>query len=140
MRYQIESLTASLKRMDSQVSYSYLNMDLREVVEYQSVTPPPKSFGEKIASAWERAVEKLGDTSEGIILFLIEDGPVLILWILILSLLAWAVVRIRRFIRTRFTRRAAGQPSPPPLLPPKSVGRGSERTQINFRSYTGPRL
>lgn len=37
VRYQIESLTASLRRMDSQVAYSYLNISLQEVVEYQEI-------------------------------------------------------------------------------------------------------
>lgn len=55
VRYQIESLTAQLKRMDSQVTYSYLNMDLREVVEYQETAAKPKTFGEKLSAAATRA-------------------------------------------------------------------------------------
>lgn len=52
VRYEIESLTASLRRMDSQVAYSTLNIDLSEVVDYQQPSIQPKSFGERIAAAW----------------------------------------------------------------------------------------
>ena len=52
VRYQIESLTASLRRMDSQVTYSYLNISLREVVEYQEVQEKPRTFTERMGEAF----------------------------------------------------------------------------------------
>ena len=45
---EIESLTASLRRMDSQVTYSFLNLSLQEVVEYQVMQEKPRTFGERM--------------------------------------------------------------------------------------------
>ena len=76
VRYQIESLTAQLKRMDSQVTYSYLNMDLREVVEYQETAAKPKTFGEKLSAAATRAGNHLVASVQAVsYTHLIRPGP-----------------------------------------------------------------
>lgn len=85
VRYQIESLTASMRRMDSQIAYSYLNLDLHEVVEYQPVTSAPKTLGEKIAASFKRSGEKLAWFFEAVLLFIIEDLPLIIIWLAILG-------------------------------------------------------
>lgn len=89
VRYQIESLTATMRRMDSQIAYSYLNLELREVVEYQPTTSAPKTLGEKIAASFKRSGEKLVWFFEAVLLFIIEDLPLIIIWIAIFGLLAF---------------------------------------------------
>lgn len=86
VRYQIESLTATMRRMDSQIAYSYLNLDLREVVEYQATTSAPKTLGEKIAASFKRSGEKLAWFFEAVLLFIIEDLPLIIIWIAIFGI------------------------------------------------------
>lgn len=84
-RYEIESLTSQLRRMDGQVTYSYLNIYLNEVVEYSSIDPAPKTFGEKISAAFTRSGGKLANFFENAIYFVIEDLPLLIIWLVILG-------------------------------------------------------
>lgn len=86
VRYQIESLTATMRRMDSQIAYSYLNLDLREVVEYQPTTSAPKTLSEKIAASFKRSGEKLAWFFEAVLLFIIEDLPLILIWIAILGI------------------------------------------------------
>ncbi len=91
VRYQIESYTSSLRRMDNQVSYSYLDIYLREVVEYNVVQSQPKTFGQKLKQAFIRSGENISSTLSGLLFFLIEDGPVLLInlaLILVIVLLA----------------------------------------------------
>lgn len=99
VRYQIESLTASIRRMDSQVDYSYLNLELREVVEYQSVSSAPKTLGEKMAASFKRSGEKLTWFFEAVLLFLIEDLPLIVIWLAIFGVLAFIAFKI--FNRTK---------------------------------------
>jgi hypothetical protein len=91
VRYQIESMTAAMRRMDSQVSFSYLNISLLEVVEYQVVENLPKSFGERIAIAWNRSTTKIVNWGQNVILFAIEDGPLLLINIAALVLVVLIV-------------------------------------------------
>lgn len=101
VRYQIESLTASIKRMDSQVAYSYLNINLQEVVEYQETISAPKTFGEKLSEAAKRSGKSFINTVQGIILFLVESGLVLILWIAILFGIFMLAYKLIRFGKRR---------------------------------------
>ena len=98
VRYQIESLTATIRRMDSQVTYSYLNLELREVAEYQSIEAAPKNLGEKIAASFKRSGEKITYFFEGILFFAIEDLPLVVLCLGILCVALFVVIKIvKRF-------------------------------------------
>lgn len=79
VRYEIESLTASLRRMDSQVTYSYLNINLQEVVKYRQIDETPKSFGEELSAAFARGGRHLVDFTQGFLLVLAESLPMLLL-------------------------------------------------------------
>lgn len=94
VRYQIESLTASIRRMDSQVAYSYLTLELREVVEYQPMSSAPKTLGEKLAASFKRSGEKLAWFFEAALLFLIEDLPLIVIWLIIFGALAFIAFKI----------------------------------------------
>lgn len=98
VRYEIESITASLRHMDSQVNYSYLEINLDEVVEYTEARQTPKSFGEELSLAATDSGERLVNAFKGLTLFLVSGGPVLVIWLLIL----WVILRcLRRFLRRR---------------------------------------
>lgn len=84
-RYEIETLTAQLRRMDSQITYSYLNIYLNEVVEYSSIETAPKTFGEKISASFNRSVKKIASFFEDAVLFIIEDLPLLLIWLVLLG-------------------------------------------------------
>lgn len=98
VRYEIEAITASLRHMDSQVNYSYLEINLDEVVEYTEARQTPKSFGEELSLAATDSGERLVSAFKGLTLFLVSGGPVLVIWLLIL----WVILRcLRRFLRRR---------------------------------------
>ena len=101
VRYQIESITASLKRMDSQVTYSYLNLSLREVVEYQEAISKPKTFGEKFSLALSRGGEHFVNSTQGFVLALAEGLPTLLLWVVIIGGVALLVRALLRRLRRR---------------------------------------
>ena len=104
VRYQIESLTASLRRMDSQVAYSYLNLSLQEVVEYQTIQEKPQSFGEQLSAAFGRGIEDMVDGLQDFALFLAEAGPSLVV---LAAVIAAVVLVVRACVRASRKRREA---------------------------------
>jgi len=109
VRYQIESLTASIRRMDSQVTYSYLNISLREVVEYQEIQEKPRTFGERMSEAFGDGVGDMVDGLQNFALFLARVGPSLVVLILIVAAIVLVVRACGKASDKR--REARGLPS-----------------------------
>lgn len=109
VRYQIESLTASLRRMDSQVTYSYLNISLREVVEYQEVQEKPRTFGERMGEAFGDGIGSMVDGLQNLALFLARVGPSLVVLIAIVV----AIVLIVRACTKASAKRREAKGIPP---------------------------
>ena len=130
VRYQIESLTASLRRMDSQVTYSYLDISLREVVEYRAIQEKPQNFGEQMAAAFGRGIDGMVAGLQSFALFVAEAGPSLVLLALVILLIVLIVRACSKSARKR--REARG-------LPPKSRPSSSVTTNPgSFQRYPQP--
>lgn len=101
VRYEIESITASLQRMDSQVTYSYLNLDICEVVEYNLIKNQPKNFWGKIQASLVRSGEKIAGALQGILFFVIEDLPVFVIIAVVFGGVLWIIILITRKVVAR---------------------------------------
>lgn len=109
VRYEIESITAQLKNMDGQVSYSTLNITLSEVVEYNLVTSPPETLGKRLADAWQNAWSIVKNGTSNFLVWLVTYLPSILIWVVLLGGLGWLGVRTYR-------RRGKGigkRPQPP---------------------------
>lgn len=130
VRYQIESLTASLRRMDSQVAYSYLNISLREVVEYQEIQEKPQTFGEKLRDAFGDGIADMVEGLQSFVLFIARVGPSLVVLILIVVLI---VILVRAGSKASAKRREAQG------LPPRPTYQGTTNPQApTFQRYPQP--
>lgn len=112
VRYQIESLTSTIRRMDSQISYSYLNIELREVVEYQPTEPAPRTLGERIAASVKRSGDKIVWFFESLLFFVIEDLPLSIIWIAILALIGFLSFKFSLFAKNKMNNKQHINSSP----------------------------
>jgi len=110
VRYEIESLTAQLRRMNDRVDYSTLNLSLQEVVEYSEIETKPVTFGEKAAEAARRSARSIRGFFEDLILWIIEDLPLALLWIVLIAAALWVIVRVLRLI---FRKSGATAPKKP---------------------------
>ena len=79
VRYQIETLTATMKRMDGQVSYSTVTISLEEVVEYKEVTTPPRTFGDRLAGTFKDSWNNFLNVCENILFTIIYLAPMVLL-------------------------------------------------------------
>lgn len=96
VRYQIESLQGSMKRWDNLVSYSTIQVSIREVVEITEIKETPKTLGEKIANSFSDSVKGIKRFFENLTIFLIGNIPYLIIYVPVIIII---VLIIRKFLR-----------------------------------------
>lgn len=85
VRYQIESLTGTLRRYDDLVDMATVDLSLREVTSTSPVSGTPKTLGERISQQFESSLRSLGSFGEGALVFIIGNLPVLLVWAVILG-------------------------------------------------------
>lgn len=129
VRYQIESLTATLRRMNNQVAYSYLNLYLQEVVEYQQIQEKPRTYGDRMREAAGDGVEAMVEGLQDFSLAAARMGPSLLVWVVIIVLIA---LLIRAIARANAKRRE--EKGLPPRKPPLTYTTGTHG-RTGFQRY-----
>lgn len=81
IRYEIENLTGSLKKMDNLVELTTVNIEVIEVSQITKVEGMPKSIWEKTGLVFKQSLNSLGKIIQGIYLFIIALIPYLIIMI-----------------------------------------------------------
>ena len=104
---QIEFLTGSLRRYDSLVGYSTVNLHLREVYRLSTDEDVPMTFGQRLGSAFSTGLQRGMDNLEELVIGLAANWMTLLL---LAAVAACAVVVLRRLIRRR--RKAVPPPQP----------------------------
>lgn len=98
VRYEIEGLTGTLKRLENLVSFSTLSVSLYEVHEIKEVVEKPKTLGEKIAAKFVDSLDTIKDFFEDLTVWALGSLPLLIIYVPLFTLL----FVIGRFIYRRF--------------------------------------
>ena len=106
LRWQIDSLQATLNNWDRQVSYSSVSVSINEVTVY---TPEATlTYGERLGLAIRNGLQSTADFFSSFLLWFLEALPALVILAVIVIV---AVVLIRRSCKKRRARRiAAAQP------------------------------
>ncbi len=99
---QIEYLTGSLRRYDSLVGYSTVNLQLREVYRLSTDEETPMTFGERLGSAFSTGLQRGRDNMEELVIGLAANWMTLLL---LAAVIAGGVLGRRR-------RKAVPPPQP----------------------------
>ena len=92
VREQIEQMDAQRKTLDNQIQYA--SVDLRITEEYkQSLETPAPALGTRIHNAAVDGFLSAADLIIGLLLFVLNAGPTLALWGLMLAWPAWRAIR-----------------------------------------------
>ncbi len=127
VRYEIESYYSRLRRYDSQVSMSTVSISLYEVVEYEEVIEPPKSFGEKMKTAVTNSWNNFLDDGEDFLIDLVYALPGLLIFALIVAVIVLVIrALIRRSRRKRMERQKPYMAACPPPAAPAEAPKASE--------------
>jgi hypothetical protein len=108
VRYEIESLTGTLRRYDDMITYSTVTVYLMEVREYTATPPEPEGIGERIARKFSASLQAVAETSGDIIVWIAGNSPILV----ILAVIAAAVYLVARNSVKR--RKNRSRPPVPP--------------------------
>lgn len=96
VRGEIERMEAEQKSLEHRVDFA--SVDLRLAEEYQArLTAPSPSLSIRLRNAVVKGYRSGFETAVGIILFILEVGPSLLLWLIIFSPVGW-------FLRRRWLR------------------------------------
>lgn len=99
VRGEIERMDAQRKTMENQVSFATVKFELREEYQAQLEVAPPSTWS-RLRNAAVEGYHSVVETAIGLAVFLLSDGPTIVLWGL---LLFWPA----RLLWRRFRRAAA---------------------------------
>jgi anti-sigma factor RsiW len=100
VRGEIEQMEAEQQALEHRVDFASVDLQLTE--EYKAeLNSPSGSVSNRLRNAFVAGVSNAAETILGIVLFLEEDGPVLVIWLAILGLPVFLLVRRYRRIRAK---------------------------------------
>lgn len=110
VRYEIESLSGSLRKYDSLIEYSTIYVDIAEVSRPVTVQTLPKSFGERLAQAATGGFRNFADGFQDALVDLTYSLPTLIVFIVFVVVVVVVVrSRIKKHKKKMQTESAAVQ-------------------------------
>lgn len=92
VRYEIESLTREIKFIDSNVEYSTIEVNVREVIKYDEYQPEPKNFFEELVETIKGSTENFGIFMKNLLFTVIYLLP----YIVILTVIIIVVSKIKK--------------------------------------------
>ncbi|HIZ48942.1 MAG TPA: DUF4349 domain-containing protein [Candidatus Gemmiger excrementavium] len=131
VQYELESYTQQLRNLDGQVSYSTVDITLREVA---TLTPTGVTFPERLADAFAGGWHGFVTFVQGLVLTLVYLWPLLLVAVILLVILL-PVMRRRKAARAeRRADRASSAPYPysQPSAPqdsPAEANKGEEKAE-----------
>ena len=100
--YQIEQLTGTLRKYDSLVGYSTVEINLREVYKLTEVEEPVIGFGAKLAAAFRSGTRSFLDWGEDFLLGFAEGWAG---WLLFIIIVVCGIIFLPKLFRGRAARR-----------------------------------
>ena len=85
VRGDIERMEAEQKALEHRVDFATVELQLTEEYKAQ-LNPPAASVSTRIHNAFVAGYRNASETVLGIVLFFAEDGPTLLIWLVILAL------------------------------------------------------
>ena len=93
---QIEYLTGSLRKYDSLIDYSTINLYLREVYRLSTDEETPVTFGQRFTSAFSIGFQRGVDGVEDFIISMARNWMTLLIWVVIIVVIVLLLRRRRR--------------------------------------------
>lgn len=112
---QIEYLTGSLRKYDSLVSYSTVNLSLSEVYRLSTEQELPLTFSQRLGGAFITGLQRGIDGLEDFTISVARNWLSLLLWAAVIAVIVLLVRRHNRKRRGRPFPPFSGQPQPPQM-------------------------
>ena len=109
VRYEIEGYTSALNGLDNKVNYSFVNIYVSEVIEYDDVRVAPPTFGARIASGFTKSINAIVDFGQTLVIMLVTILPFLVVWGGILVLLIVGIIKCKKLYRKKHPKKVKAQ-------------------------------
>ena len=93
VRYDIESLTSSLKNWQNQVDYSTLTLSIREVEKYTETTPIQQTYWEQIGDGLQTTTRGVGEFFTNVFKWIVITLPVFAVLVVVAAIVL-IIVRV----------------------------------------------
>ncbi len=103
VRYEIESMTGALRKLDSLVSYSTVTINLQETSVKDIEVPKVLTFGERIGKAFSGGLSEFCDGFENFVVFLSYNIIFIAIWAVIIVV---AIIVIRKLVKRSKKKKA----------------------------------
>ncbi|MEA4920846.1 MAG: DUF4349 domain-containing protein [Clostridiaceae bacterium] len=94
VRYQIESLDGTMKRLDSQIEYSSVAIHINEVFTEDELQREPLSLGERISSRFKSSIKEIKNACTDFIVFVVGDSVIIVFWAAVIAVLGIVTKKI----------------------------------------------
>lgn len=101
VRYQIESLDGTIRRLDSQIDYSSVTVSISEVFDPADIQSSPQTLPQRIASRFKSSIASFRGDCEDFVVFLLGDIIYIILW----GVIIFFVVKIYKYTRRNMLKK-----------------------------------
>ena len=105
VRYQIESLEGTMRRLDNQIEYSKIELYIDEVFSPDEIERSPVTLGERIATRFRSSLKDIRNGAEAFIVFLVGDSLLIIFWAAVIA----GLVIIYKKVKPKLCRKAEKQ-------------------------------
>ncbi len=112
IRYEMESLTSTLRYYDSQVDYSTINLSVYEVAEIRETPSVQRSYGERIADAFKNSVEWVIRAGKSLGVFVVAAIPIIAIPVVILAVV-FLILRAQAKKRRKLAEKVLANKSEP---------------------------
>lgn len=109
VRYEIESHEGTLRRLDSQIAFSTLSIEVYEVFEPSKLEPVPVTLGQRIETRFKHTLDRLRRGGENLLVVVLGDGLRWLINLCVLGAVAFAAFRVYKAVK----KRRAAQPQKP---------------------------
>ena len=96
VRYEIESMSGSLRKYDSLISYSTIDIHIREVVEPVEIRPVPKTYGQKVLSSLTDGFDSFTRDIGYLFLDFLYNLPGIIIFVVTIVIICVIIKKIKR--------------------------------------------
>ena len=107
VRYRIDSLQSSLNNWDRRVSYSSLNLTVKEVQVYTPETVVKITYGQRLVKAFTNSLKNAGEFFQDLLVFLVSALPTLVILAVLFFVCRPLVKKWHAKAKERRARRAA---------------------------------
>ena len=92
---KIAQIKTRMNKIDTDVSYSFINIRIKEVSKYEPKPAPTDTFGQRVAKAFSESMEVFRDFLEGVLIVLIHLLPFIVLIGIIVAIVIAIRIKIK---------------------------------------------